>query len=56
MMESMEITLDEKKILDGWRLVKKYRKGYLKVELKSDGTQFYLEATPAILGRVQENS
>lgn len=51
-MRREEISQDEKEILEGWRLVKRHRKGYLRVELKSDGTQYYLEITPAKTGRV----
>jgi len=47
-----EITLDEKEIINGWRMVKMQRKGYLHVVLQSNGTEFYLEATPAKLGKV----
>lgn len=51
-MQREEISLDEKEIIDGWRLVKRHRKGYLHVVLKSDGTQYYLEITPAKEGKV----
>lgn len=47
-----EFTLDEKEIIEGWRIVKRHRKGHLQVSLKSDGTQFYLEYTPAKEGKV----
>ena len=47
-----EITLDEKEIINGWRMVKLQRKGYLHVVLQSNGTEFYLEATPAKQGKV----
>jgi len=47
-----EITLDEKEIIDGWRMVKMHRKGYLHVALQSKGTEFYLEMAPAKQGKV----
>ena len=47
-----EITADEIEIIEGWRMVKRHRKGHLQVSLKSDGTQFYLEFTPAKEGKV----
>jgi len=47
-----EFTFDEKEIIEGWRIVKRHRKGHLQVSLKSDGTQFYLEYTPAKEGKV----
>jgi len=53
-MQREEISFDEKQILEGWRLVKKHRKGHLQVTLKSDGTQFYLEITPAKEGKVDK--
>ncbi|MDP2904746.1 MAG: hypothetical protein Q8O22_00410 [Candidatus Omnitrophota bacterium] len=43
---------DELEIIEGWRVVKRHRKGHLQVSLKSDGTQFYLEFTPAKEGKV----
>ena len=46
------ITVDEKEIINGWRMVKMQCKGYLHVVLQSNGTEFYLEATPAKLGKV----
>ena len=46
------ITVDEKEIINGWRMVKMQRKGYLHVVLQSNGTEFYLEATPAKQGKV----
>ncbi|MBI4706927.1 MAG: hypothetical protein HY761_03255 [Candidatus Omnitrophica bacterium] len=51
-MEKDEISYDEKEILEGWRMVKRHRKGHLYAILKSDGTQFYLEITPAKEGKV----
>jgi hypothetical protein len=54
-MEREELSIDEKEIIEGWRLVKMHRKGYLQVTLKSDGTQFYLEITPAKEGKVSHN-
>ncbi|MFA5062791.1 MAG: hypothetical protein WC578_01790 [Candidatus Omnitrophota bacterium] len=45
-------TSDEIEIIEGWRTVKRHRKGHLQVSLKSDGTQFYMEVTPAKEGRV----
>lgn len=53
MVKDQDITPDEASLLEHWRLVKKYRKGYLKITLKSDGTQFYLEPTPAKEGKVE---
>jgi hypothetical protein len=47
-----EITVDEREIIDGWRMVKLQRKGYLHVVLQSNGTEFYMEATPAKQGKV----
>jgi len=47
-----EITMDEKEIIDGWRMVKMHRKGYLHVVLQSKGTEFYLEMAPAKQGKV----
>ncbi|HAW58716.1 MAG TPA: hypothetical protein DCX03_06840 [Bacteroidales bacterium] len=44
---------DEIEIIEGWRLVKRHRKGHLQVSLKSDGTQFYMEITPAKEGKVE---
>lgn len=52
--EKEHISQDEKDILEGWRMVKRHRKGHLRVELKSDGTQFYLEITPAKIGRIYQ--
>lgn len=52
--EKENISQDEKDILEGWRLVKKHKKGHLKVELKSGGTQFYLEITPAKAGQIYQ--
>ncbi|PIQ88709.1 MAG: hypothetical protein COV72_07210 [Candidatus Omnitrophica bacterium CG11_big_fil_rev_8_21_14_0_20_42_13] len=52
MAERLEITFDEKEIIEGWRMIKRYRKGHLQVTLRSDGTQYYLEMTPAKEGRV----
>lgn len=46
------LSFDEKEIIEGWRLVKRHKKGFLHVELKSNGTQFYLEITPAMEGKV----
>ena len=43
---------DEIEIIEGWRMVKRHHKGHLEVSLKSDGTQFYLEFTPAKEGKV----
>ena len=51
-MEKQEISHDERELLEGWRLVKKHRKGHLHAALKSDGTQFYLEITPAKEGKI----
>lgn len=51
-MKVGQVSSDEAEILEAWRLVKKYRKGFLRVTLKSDGTQYYLEVTPAKEGRV----
>jgi len=47
-----DISPDEKEIIEGWRMVKSHRKGHLMVTLKSDGTQFYLEITPAKAGKI----
>ncbi len=47
-----DITADEIEIIEGWRMVKKHKKGYIHAILKSDGTQYYLEITPAKEGRV----
>mgnify|MGYP001573233061 CR=1 FL=1 len=55
-MDSNPISNDEKEILDGWRLVKRPRKGHMLVTLKSDGTQYYLEITPAKEGRIKDLS
>jgi len=55
MMESHPISIDEKEIIEGWRTIKKHRKGHLHVILKSDGTQFYLEITPAKEGKVNHS-
>ena len=52
MVKDSYITPDEASLLEHWRLVKKYRKGSLKITLKSDGTQFFLEPTPAKEGKV----
>ena len=46
-------TSDEIEIIEGWRTVKRHRKGHLQVSLKSDGTQFYMEVTPAKEGKVE---
>ena len=46
---------DEIEIIEGWRMVKRHRKGHLQVSLKSDGTQFYLEFTPAKEGKVDSS-
>lgn len=61
-MEKNEVNLnyrrfssDEIEIIEGWRTVKRSRKGHLQVSLKSDGTQFYLEYTPAKEGRVDSS-
>ena len=43
---------DEIEIIEGWRMVKRHRKGHLEVSLKSDGTQFYLEFSPVKEGKV----
>jgi len=51
-MEKDDISHDERELLEGWRLVKKHRKGHLHAALKSDGTQFYLEITPAKEGKI----
>ncbi|MFA5432880.1 MAG: hypothetical protein WC319_08420 [Candidatus Paceibacterota bacterium] len=48
-------TSDEIEIIEGWRTVKRHRKGHLQVSLKSDGTQFYMEVTPAKEGRVDSS-
>jgi len=53
-MQGNVITKDEHSLLEHWRLVKKYRKGCLKITLKSDGSQFYLETMPAKEGRVEQ--
>lgn len=55
MTKDYNITPDEASLIKQWRLVKKYRKGSLKISLKSDGTQFYLEPTPAEEGKVEQN-
>lgn len=47
-----EFSSDEIEIIEGWRMVKRHHKGHLEVSLKSDGTQFYLEFTPAKEGKV----
>lgn len=47
-----EITLDEKEIINGWRLVKQHRKGHIHVILQSQGNEFYLEITPGKHGKV----
>jgi len=52
MVKEPHITPDEASLIEHWRLVKKYRKGSLRITLKSDGTQFFLEPTPAKEGRV----
>ena len=44
---------DEIEIIEGCRMVKRHRKGHLQVSLKSDGTQFYMEITPAKEGKVE---
>jgi hypothetical protein len=54
-MAREEFSSDELEIIEGWRLVKRHRKGYIHVILKSDGTQFYLEITPAKEGKVPHN-
>ena len=54
-MAQRDFSPDEWEIIEGWRLVKQHRKGYIHVILKSDGTQFYLEITPAKEGRVGYN-
>jgi len=46
---------DEIEIIEGWRMVKRHRKGHLQVSLKSDGTQFYMEFTPAKEGKVDSS-
>jgi len=51
-MAQREFSFDELEIIEGWRMVKRHRKGHLQVSLKSDGTQFYLEFTPAKEGKV----
>jgi len=53
MVKEPYITPDEASLLEHWRLVKKYRKGSLRITLKSDGTQFFLEPTPAKEGKVE---
>jgi len=53
-MEREEFSFDEKQIIEGWRLVKRHRKGHLQVTLKSDGTQYYLEITPVKEGEVKQ--
>ena len=53
-MEPIALSFDEIEILEGWRLVKRHRKGFIHVVLKSDGTQFYLEITPAKEGKISE--
>ena len=55
MMEKLSISFDEKEIIEGWRTIKRHRKGHLHVILKSDGTQFYLEITPAKEGKVNHS-
>jgi hypothetical protein len=47
------LSSDEIEIIEGWRMVKRHRKGHLQVSLKSDGTQFYMEITPAKEGKVE---
>ncbi|MEK6564204.1 MAG: hypothetical protein AABZ65_04155 [Candidatus Omnitrophota bacterium] len=54
-MEREDISFDEEEILEGWRMVKKHRKGYIRVMLKSDGTQYYLEISPAKEGKIINN-
>ncbi|MGD0336045.1 MAG: hypothetical protein ABSB18_02965 [Candidatus Omnitrophota bacterium] len=54
-MAQKEFSSDELEIIEGWRLVKQHKKGYIHVILKSDGTQFYLEITPAKEGKVAHN-
>ncbi len=54
-MAQEEFSSDELEIIEGWRLVKQHRKGYIHVVLKSEGTQFYLEITPAKEGKVPYN-
>lgn len=51
-MEKEEFTVDELEIIEGWRVVKQHKKGYLHVVLQEEGTQFYLEVTPAKKGKV----
>jgi len=47
------ITYDEILLLKHWRLLKKHRKGHLRISLKSNGTQFYLEPTHPEQGKVE---
>jgi len=50
-MYKEEITLDEKEIIEKWRMLKRHRKGHLHVGLKSNGSQFYLETTSVMEGQ-----
>jgi len=54
-MAQEEFSSDELEIIEGWRLVKQHKKGYIHVILKSEGTQFYLEITPAKEGKIPYN-
>ena len=56
MITEPRITPDEASLLEHWRLVKRYRRGFLKITLKSGGTQFFLEPTPAKEGKVEHVS
>lgn len=54
MAKQHNITQDEASLLKHWRQLKRHKKGHLKISLKSDGTQFYLEPTPTEIGKVEE--
>ena len=54
-MQKEEMTSDELEIIEGWRLVKQHRKGYIHAILQSQGHEFYLEITPAKQGKVIHN-
>jgi hypothetical protein len=55
MVKEPHITPDEASLIKHWRLLKMHRKGYIKISLKSNGTQFYLEPTHAEEGRVEHS-
>jgi len=49
-------TSDELFLIEHWKQLKRNKKGYLKITVKSGGTQFFLEPTPSQQGQIEQET